>query len=329
MNNAPPETEPQPIPRAFISHSAADDDFCHALYDALLALGIRPVMDKRDFQPGDDLVKQIFDEGIGQADAIIFVLSAHSVDRPWAREELSVGVVRKLAQQTRLIPLLINGLPNDRVPPALSATLWIRVGEDGKSLAAAAAEIARTLHGDKNINPTIAPAPTWTQRAIANIRGLSAVDEVLFAFICEQRLTSLHPFVATNDILTYAQEQGVTVDELETSFAVLEGQGVLDLKHQLGSRLPYAIRPTAYGLTRYLSAYKAEEYAIARRDVVAAIINQQVGSLIELEAIVSAPLPILDHILNELDEQGELHVVRSMGGAVAFRAKPILRRLLQ
>jgi len=36
MNNAPSAAMPQPIPRAFIAHSAADDSFCHAAYDERL-----------------------------------------------------------------------------------------------------------------------------------------------------------------------------------------------------------------------------------------------------------------------------------------------------
>jgi hypothetical protein len=37
--------------------------------------------DKRDFQPVDDLVRRVFDEGIGVSDAALFVLSPVSVDR--------------------------------------------------------------------------------------------------------------------------------------------------------------------------------------------------------------------------------------------------------
>lgn len=99
--------EPRP-PTGFISHSECDDAFCHGLNDALCALGVRPVMDKRDFRLGDDFVKEIFDKGIGTSDAVIFVLSPGSVDRPWLREELSISVVEKLRRRTRLIPVVLT-----------------------------------------------------------------------------------------------------------------------------------------------------------------------------------------------------------------------------
>jgi|HubBroStandDraft_5_1064220.scaffolds.fasta_scaffold01598_6 hypothetical protein len=49
-------------PVAFISHSSLDVEFCDALYDALLARGSRPIMDARDFLPGDDLVDRVFEQ---------------------------------------------------------------------------------------------------------------------------------------------------------------------------------------------------------------------------------------------------------------------------
>jgi hypothetical protein len=110
-----PVDEPR-RPIAFISHSECDDAFCHELYEALCDEGVRPIMDKRDFQPGDDLVRRVFDKGIGISDAVIFVLSPESVDRPWVRKEISVGTVQELQRRTRLIPLLIKGLPDERVP---------------------------------------------------------------------------------------------------------------------------------------------------------------------------------------------------------------------
>lgn len=108
-------------PIAFISHSECDDPFCHELYDALSRQGVRPIMDKRDFQPGDDLVKRVYDQGISASDAVIFVLSPGSIDQPWLRDELSVSVVQKLTQRTRLIPVILSGLRDGRVVRRFSA----------------------------------------------------------------------------------------------------------------------------------------------------------------------------------------------------------------
>jgi hypothetical protein len=44
------------------------------------------------------VVDRIFDEGIKRADIFIVVLSRLSVDKPWVREELNAGMVKKIAR---------------------------------------------------------------------------------------------------------------------------------------------------------------------------------------------------------------------------------------
>lgn len=324
LNNGLPGATP---PRAFISHTTADDAFCHRLYDALLERGVRPIMDKRDFQPGDDLVKKIFDEGIGAADAVLFVLSPASVDRPWVREELSAGVVRKLSQATRLIPIVIDDLSDDRVPVALSATVWIRVGGT-KTIEAAAAEIAHVLHADQQPNPTIAPPPKWTQLPVTSIAGLEAIDEVVLRFICEKRLEDPHPYVGIEDIVVFSQANGIDEGTLETVLAVL-ARNYVEPVYEGGSRLPIAVRPDTFAITTYLQRYRGKELDEAYRAVVAAIVNERAWDVATLVGTLSIPEPLVDHIITMLEIQGELKVARGMGGDTAFHAMPTLRRRLR
>lgn len=323
------ENHPPTAPVAFIAHSECDDAFCHELYDALCRLGVRPIMDKRDFKPGDDLVKRVFDQGIAKSDGVIFVLSPGSVDRPWLRKELSVSVVHEIAARTRLIPILLNALPDDRVPPPLAATIWIRVGPDTTS-DEVASRIASVLHSDQQTNPTVAAPPAWTREAVAKMYGLSAMDEVLFKFICDRRMESTHPLVSTAHIVDYALAQDIPEADIETAFAVLRDSGYTEPGiSAMGGSLPNAVRPSRFGITKYLEAYRAEEYATAFPAVVAALVNGRASDLHSLCLVLGTPEPLLDHILDVLDSEGDIRALRSMGGHVAWHVNPTLRRRLR
>jgi len=53
-------------PRAFISHSHADKPLAEELARALLDQGVDPWLDRWEIQPGDSLIRKIFDEGLGK-----------------------------------------------------------------------------------------------------------------------------------------------------------------------------------------------------------------------------------------------------------------------
>lgn len=316
-------------PIAFISHSECDDAFCDNLYEALCRLGIRPIMDKRDFQPGDDLVKRVFDEGIGMSDGVVFVLSPGSVDRPWVRKELSVSVVQNITSHTRLIPVLLNGLPNERVPAPLAATVWIRIKPD-MTPQDAAEKISTALHADQHTNPTIAAAPLWTQEAVAKIYGLDTIDTILFKYICERRLETTSPLVSTREVTDYATAQRIPDTDLETAIALMEDLGYLESGiSAAGSRLPIAVRPSRFGIQQYMENYRAEEYASVFQAVIAALVNERAGDMPSLVSAVGSPEPLVDHIIDVLDFEGDIRALRSMGGYVTWHVNPTLRRRLK
>jgi hypothetical protein len=320
-----------PEPIAFISHSKSDREFCHAVYDGLTARGIRPIMDERDFQPGDDLVKKVFDEGIGSSDAVLFVLSPESVDRPWVREELSVAVIQKLRRKTRLIPILINDLHEDRVPAPLAATLWIRVNpaDDPEEIAS---KVAGAIHADARPNPIIGAPPAWTRKAITGRLGLDPRDEVVFSLICRERLAKPNFLVNTREIAAAAVEQGISDDDFVTALSVLQKHYYLEPPRSArGGLLPNAIRLTRLGFEMYMGTHEAERFARAMRDSVAAIVNTGTSNMTDLSEAVSEPsVALLELIVEILEAQSDLNpVIRPLNGPTSWKAQPSLKRRLE
>jgi hypothetical protein len=322
-----PIDEPrQPI--AFISHSECDDAFCHELYEALCDEGVRPIMDKRDFQPGDDLVRRVFDKGIGISDAVIFVLSPESVDRPWVRKEISVGAVQELQRRTRLIPLLIKGLPDERVPAPLAATYWIRVTDDD-SMRSVAKKIAGAMFSDAGLNPTVAPPPAWTRRAVNGKLGLDRRDEVLLAFACRRRLESAFPRVDVYEIVAFAETEGMTEDDVRTAIAMLIAKHFIDQPAARGGLLPSSIQLRSYALELYARVYEPERYASAWRQTVAAIANDRASDMPTLAGIVDEPsVALLELIVEKLHARGALSSLIKPLGPMKWKASPAIERFL-
>lgn len=92
----------------------------------LTARGLQVINDERSFALGDSLVQDIFDKGIGKADACVLVLSDESIRRPWPREELDAAVTQAVVRGMKLIPVLLDDVD---VPAPLQHRVYYKVGD--------------------------------------------------------------------------------------------------------------------------------------------------------------------------------------------------------
>ncbi len=122
------ETPPvQAPPKVFISHASEDKARFVARFAARLREnGVDAWLDQWEMKPGDSLVDRIFEQGLKSAQAVIIVLSAVGVTKPWVREELNNSAVSRINRGLRIIPVVIDQC---EIPEALAATLWQRVDD--------------------------------------------------------------------------------------------------------------------------------------------------------------------------------------------------------
>jgi hypothetical protein len=268
-------------------------------------------------------------KGIGGSDAVLFVLSPTSVDRPWVREELSASVIRRLHECTRLVPILIDGLPDDQVPIALRHIKWIRV-EPGDSSVQVATEIASALHADGQPNPEVAPPPSWTTIPLSGKLGLTAQDEVLFAFACHLRLQSDNVLVNFGEMFAFAAEHGIERDYVVTAIAMFRRYYYIEEPPARGGLPPNAIRLTKLGLESYLRSCELERFEKAAEETVAAIVNGRASNLAQLTKLVSeSSRAVLELYIQLLEAQRELLCSWGAGGSVAWSAQKSLKRRLE
>src|ERR1017187_4936530 len=96
-------------PKVFVSHSGEDNQrFVLKFAERLRAQGIDAWLDVWEMLPGDSLVDKIWNEGIKGCAAFIVVLSDESVGSKWVHEELNSGIVKKIEDKTKLIPIRLD-----------------------------------------------------------------------------------------------------------------------------------------------------------------------------------------------------------------------------
>lgn len=94
-------------PIVFISHSSKDKDrFVKSLAEKLISRGINPWYDDWELEFGDSLI-DIFDNGISKCDVFLSIISKNSIDSRWVKEECDAGFVKKIAGETKFIPIII------------------------------------------------------------------------------------------------------------------------------------------------------------------------------------------------------------------------------
>lgn len=104
-------------PRAFVSHATEDKDrFVIRFATELRSRGVDAWVDEWEIRAGDSLVDKVFAHGIDRVSVFIVVLSEISITKPWVREELDAGMVRRIGAGTKVIPVLLDEVS---VPAAL------------------------------------------------------------------------------------------------------------------------------------------------------------------------------------------------------------------
>lgn len=94
--------------KVFISHSSKDKDFVKKLSGFLLKHGIPSWVDEAEIRYGDSLNQKI-SKAIETIDIVIAVISTHSVESSWVRQELDWAMSKEIvSNKVVIIPIIID-----------------------------------------------------------------------------------------------------------------------------------------------------------------------------------------------------------------------------
>jgi TIR domain len=298
-------------PRVFISHASEDKAFVVEFATRLRARGVDAWLDRWEILPGDSLVQKIFDDGLGHAKAVIVVISGHSVDKPWVREELDVAVVQKINHVSKLIPVILD---DTKVPSCLQATLWERIA-DPKSYDDSLERIVLAIFGGSD-KPPIGGAPAYAAKPILTIGDLTRADSVVLQAACERAIEIGYDWPDTEDILSRCTQLGISGEAAWDSIKVLKHRDYL-IPEELLDRDPPWCRITTAGMEEYLKAYWPDYEGVLKK-FASCIINEGLRDRKAVEVALKVPVVVLDHVFGVFVERKWLFAERYPNGQWEF-----------
>lgn len=311
--------------RAFISHASEDkSEFAEPLARLLRASGIDAWLDKWEMNPGDSLIQKIFSEGIRDSDAVVVLLSATSVAKPWVQKELNVAAVKNIQNALRLIPVRLDKCD---VPEVLTDVLWLdwnRLGGvDGVSRS-----IIETMHGITS-KPLLGDPPPHLTAPRFTIPGLNARDVKVLQIVFEASLDNGLGLLQGNVILPPAEQEGIGFEQVKESIKMLESKGFLtDMDGTLAQRHVIVTLEADQALNLgHFYGYDCE--ALLRR-ITASVCNEQSHSLFALfESIDTFPRGLIEAAVKVLVGKGFWRAEGTLDGDLHFHSvAPVAKRWL-
>jgi len=309
-------------PKVFVSHASEDKErFVIDFAKKLRAKGIDAWLDRWEMYPGDSLVDKIFEEGIKNAQAIIIVVSKHSVGKPWVKEELNASVVKRINMGNLLIPVVIDDC---EVPEALKSTLWSRIAD----VANYDKEFERIVAAIFNCRekPPLGSPPKYTTLTVDSLSDLTEIDTLIFLRACEERLAKDENGIDAVELLKAMAELEIPEQEFHESIEILDGKHYIKAAKLFGGSIPF-FNITHFGFDLYLRRIFSGYDAIYDQ-VCLVILNEKLTANDEIAKRLGQPFSIVDHIFEDLSNRGLVGGRHFYGGGQKiFEIPPELQRL--
>jgi TIR domain-containing protein len=165
-----PATKSDDRVKVFISYSRRDLPFTERLVEALQARGLAAKIDTRDLPKLEDWRRELLGF-IREADAVVFVISSHSVHSnvcSWEIEQVT-------SLNKRLAPIVLERVPDDRIPAAAAKINYVyfdRPEEFEQQADALARALQTDLQWVKNHTRLGELAHRWDDRGRAGVLTL-------------------------------------------------------------------------------------------------------------------------------------------------------------
>ncbi len=203
------ETMPEVVaaegtPRVFLSYTSDDAALAERIATALQAGGIETWWDKWCITAGDSL-RQKIDEGLGDCTHFLVLLTPQSVGKPWVNQEMDAGLVRKLSNKCRFLPVR-HKLPPKDLPPLLSGMHAPEISADEDIT-----QLINDIHGISR-KPKLGPRPHAQAAEVKTLTGYSAAANTIARYFVENTQYGRFgdPII---DVEPLAEKTGLTIDD--------------------------------------------------------------------------------------------------------------------
>jgi len=165
----------------------------------------------------------------------VVVLSDVSIAKPWVREELDAGMVRRISAGTKVIPVLLDDV---RVPAALQHLRYVSVPRLG--FAGAVDDVRASVFGFA-VAPPLGPVPGYTRRLPQLVHD--PVDDAVLTAIVDIILEQGRTSIGSAELLERLPEDGLTLDLVSEAISSLREQGIITTHRTFGGETVEKLRP--------------------------------------------------------------------------------------
>lgn len=313
-------------PKAFVSHASEDKDrFVEKFATDLRSRGVDAWLDKWEMKPGDGLVQKIFNEGIKDASVFIVVLSKTSIEKPWVKDELDAGIIKKIDGEAKLIPVVIDEC---EIPMALRSTVWVKM--DGESnYENGLNEVLQSIFGVYANKPNIGPRPEHFSLPQSPFYGLDNIESKVFVLACEYLMKNNQRIM--NLDVVYKDKNGqyiIPKNLIENALVPLEHDGYIKIHRTLGNdQIDFELGTSALEL---FCQKCMNDYGEKKAQVAALILNEECLDAKNIAERSSFNLPLVENILWVFEQRGYVKLSRSISESTKiFEISPLLRRAVK
>jgi len=314
------------IPRPFISHAHADKErFVLDFAKRLRGKGVDAWVDAWEMLPGDSLVDKIFNEGLKTCTAFIIVLSNNSVNSQWVREELNSAIVKRIEDNTKLIPIRLD---HCEIPTALKDTVWTEI-PDLANYDREFERILNSIYGQYS-KPPLGQAPAYVRPDVLQMDGLSAIDSIIFEHACKIAIEQGHSIIISGErLVAELGPQGISEQQIMESQEVLEARLYIEVHRVMGPPHVYAFAITSYGFDQF-ARIGIPDYGKLCGDVARELVRQEDKTNTAVADELHQPILIVDHIFEALKYNGQIRYSQTLNGQIHVHwVSPELRRKLE
>jgi hypothetical protein len=205
---------PSTPPCVFLSYTSDDAVLAKRIAEALEAAGIEVWWDKWCIAAGDSFRRKI-DEGIGGCSHFLALLTPRSINKPWVNQEMDAGLVRKLNDQCRFLPVR-HELPASQLPPLLSGIHSPAIDSDEDI-----SQLTNDIYGITR-RPPRGAVPAAVQNRLDAQTGYSAAANTLARYFVETTKDALFgdPILDSEEL---AKKVGLSLEDTEDAVHELSG----------------------------------------------------------------------------------------------------------
>lgn len=310
-------------PKSFISHASEDKErFVTPFYEKLRANGVDAWIDNWEIKIGDSLIQKIFNDGIGKAESVIIILSSNSVEKPWVKEEIDASFVRKVEDQIRLIPIILD---NCAVPDCLRHLKYVRIKNlidyEGEF-----SEILSTLY-NMEMKPSLGPLPSYVTNPIQQIPGLTKQDTIILKVIYDFSINNGEYNINLSKIQSEIEKYGISEREIDDSLTLFNEDGYIQGHLMMGMPIQF-FSTTVKGFMLYAKKYIPNLEKIIN-EIIIYIVNHNPNSNHEISKEINQPRAIIDYILQYFSYNNLVKISEEMSGnIVLISVSPKLKRMV-